>query len=444
MVISGVGFASPLGCGHEAVWRRLVGGESGLRRLPGQFLSPNVKVFAAGLVPYMTGDCQEEEKVKNKVGVLDDGGPFSPYALFGRSVDGEMNMITQYGICAADFALEHAQQPLKSGAYSMERAGVTLATGGVGPLDEIHSAYNVLEKSPRRLSPYFIPKTLTNMTGGHMSLRYGTKGPLLSPSSACAASAHAVGDAYNFIRMGYADVMLAGGAEAAVNQLSIGGFAKMKALSSHEEPVAASRPFDVDRDGFVIAEGACVLVLEDLEKAIARGAPIIAEVTGFGLSSDSHHITSPSPDGNGASRSMEMAIADAGVTPGDVGYINAHATSTPTGDEIEATAIANTFAGSGGDLYVSSTKGATGHLLGAAGALELAFTAMAVRDGVVPPTLNLEQPCQVGGRSEDSLPFKFAKGQSVAHPALAHAINNSFGFGGTNASLLVSKYPQDT
>lgn len=416
------------------MWRKLLGGESGIRKLPANLSSPNVTVFAAGLVPHVSGD-------NEKNALLEDGGPFSAHALFGRSVDGEMNMITQYGICAAEFALEHARQPLKCGAYSMDRAGVTLATGGVGPLDDIHYAYNVLEKSPRRLSPYFIPKTLTNMTGGHMSLRYGTKGPLLSPSSACAASAHAVGDAYNFIRMGYADVMLAGGAEAAVNQLSIGGFAKMKALSTNKDPVAASRPFDVDRDGFVIAEGACVLVLEEMEKAIARGAPIIAEVSGFGLSSDSHHITSPSPDGNGASRSMEMAISDAGIRPVDIGYINAHATSTPTGDEIEAIAIANTFAGSKGDLYVSSTKGATGHLLGAAGAVELAFTALSVRDGVVPPTLNLEQPCQVGDSTEDSLPFQFVRGECIEHPSLVHAINNSFGFGGTNASILLSRDP---
>lgn len=403
-------------------------GKSGLRSLPAHLSSPNVQVFAAGLVPRASKEDND--------GILIDGGPFSSNALFGRSVDGEMNMITQFGICAAEFALEHAQHPFKSGAYNMERAGVTLATGGVGPLDDIHHAYNVLEKSPRRLSPYFIPKTLTNMTGGHISLRYGTKGPLLSPSSACAASAHAVGDAYNFIRMGYADVMLAGGAEAAVNQLSIGGFAKMKALSSNTEPTNASRPFDADRDGFVIAEGACVLVLEEMEKAIARGAPIIAEVSGFGLSSDAHHITSPSPDGNGASRSMEMAMADAGVQPSQIGYINAHATSTPTGDEIEAYAIANTFANSGGDLYVSSTKGATGHLLGAAGAIEVAFTALSVRDGVMPPTLNLEQPCQVG--SQGDTPLRFVQAQKKEHPSLVHAINNSFGFGGTNASLLLS------
>jgi 3-oxoacyl-[acyl-carrier-protein] synthase II len=417
-----------------------------------------VQVSAAGLVPRVNKD---DADAGGGIGgsAMEDGGAFDAEKVFGRSVNGEMNMTTQFGVCAAEFALQHAEQPLTSGAYSMERAGVVLATGGVGPLDDIHQAYTTLEKSPRRLSPYFIPKTLTNMTGGHISLRYGTKGPLLSPSSACAASCHAVGDAYNYIRMGYADVMLAGGAEAAVNHLSIGGFARMKALSSstvEDDPEKASRPFDADRNGFVIAEGACVVVLEEMEKAIARGAPIIAEVCGFGLSSDAHHITSPSPDGNGASRSMQMACDDAGIDPTEVGYINAHATSTPTGDEIEARAIATTFKSDNDrlaisqNLYVSSTKGATGHLLGAAGAIELAFTALAVRDGDLPPTLNLENPCTVTigdgaagvEEKEMGLPFQFVRGVSVKHPALSYAINNSFGFGGTNASVLLGKYPR--
>ncbi len=430
VVITGVGIVSPLGSGNERVWKKIVAGHSGIRALPKALVTEGVPVHAAGLVPVAGPESDYRHIIEADVEDLLDSK-----AIFGRSVDNEMNMITQFGVYASDLALAHASQPLQSGAYSMDKAGVILATGGVGPLDDIHRAYNQVEKSARRLSPYFIPKTLTNMTGGHISLRHGTKGPLLSPSSACAASAHAIGDAYNYIRMGYADVILAGGSEAAVNPLSISGFARMKALSNTIDPLQASRPFDADRNGFVIAEGACVLVIEEMEKAIARGAPILAEICGYGLSSDAHHITSPSPKGEGASRSMQMALDDAGVLAKAVGYINAHATSTPTGDEIEALAIAQTFEGAH-SLLVSSTKGATGHLLGAAGALEVALTALTVRDGTVPPTVNLHKPPTL----EKVQSFEYVlDGKGRKHPNLAYALNNSFGFGGTNASVLLGR-----
>eukprot|EP00605_Chrysophyceae_sp_TOSAG23-4_P000243 GSChrysophyteH1.ASY1.ANO1.280.1 assembled CDS len=395
VVITGIGAVSPLGCGAEHVWSRVLAGDCGISVLPKGLVSENIGVHVAGQVP--VGEEEETHK--------------------------EMSKITQYGLA---------------------RCGVVLATGGVGSISDILDGGDNLKKSFRKLSPYFIPKVLTNMAAGHVSLRHNLRGPLLSPSTACAAGSHAVGDAYNLIRMGYADLVLAGGAESCLDPLSMSGFARMRALTSNEDPKKASKPFDADRDGFVMSEGSCVLVLEELEAAVARNAPIIAEICGYGLSSDAHHITAPSPSGEGALRSMKMAIQDAAIAINDIGYVNAHATSTPQGDAVEAGAVAtlfenedNTLAGEKATVYLSSTKGATGHLLGAAGALETAFTALAVRDSALPATLNLEHP-DPEAKANDTV--QYVKGSSVRPPnPLQYALKNSFGFGGTNASIVLGK-----
>jgi len=446
VVITGVGAVSPLGCGAEHVWRRILAGDCGISQLPAGTLQSSVGVHVAGRVPQGQGEHDYDEK-----------------RVFGRLVGKEMSQLTQYAILASDLALSHAGSPLRgSSEKARDRMGVVLATGGVGSITDILDAGHSLDTSFRKLSPYFIPKVLTNMAGGHISLRHGLRGPLLSPSTACAASTHAIGDAYNLIRLGYADLMLAGGSESCLDPLSISGFARMRALSASDDPLTASRPFDKDRSGFVIAEGACVLVLEDMHHALQRGAPIIAEVCGYGLSADAFHITTPSPNGEGAMRSMNAALRDAGIASCEIGYVNAHATSTPQGDAIEAEAVTTLFLGeqqganaasdsnpdnarshhtdtpprdaAANPLYISSTKGATGHLLGAAGALETAFTALAVRDGKLPMTRNLVTP--------DPAPavqgLQFVRDSSV-DKKLNYALKNSFGFGGTNASLVLGR-----
>lgn len=325
----------------------------------------------------------------------------------------------------------------------MTRAGVAIACG-IGSLEDIIHNNNSFRESYRKLSPYFISKILVNMPAGEVSIRHGFKGPNHAVSTACAASAHAVGDAFNFIKLGYADLMLAGGTESAINDLGIAGFARMKALSGCKDPSKASRPFDSKRDGFVIGEGACVLVLETLESALARKASIIAEVSGYGLSGDAFHITSPSENGNGACRAMSIALQSAGIFTNDIDYINAHATSTPAGDKAESDAIEELFfsnlsldpsfkeRGNVRPLYVSSTKGSTGHMLGAAGAAEIAFTSMALNSGVLPPTLNLENP-------DKETKFVHIP-QTAVNVNIKYAISNSFGFGGTNASIVLKKF----
>jgi 3-oxoacyl-[acyl-carrier-protein] synthase II len=432
VVITGIGAVSPLGCGIERVWARLLAGDCGITMLPPEHLQgKEIGVHVAGLVPHGKDEHSYDEKT-----------------VFGRIVSKEISLLSQYAAFASDLAMIHAGSPLKGWSKEeKERAGVVLATGGVGSIADILEAGRNLDSSFRKLSPYFVPKVLTNMAGGHVSLRHELRGPLMSPSTACAASSHAVGDAYNLIRLGYADVMLAGGAEACVDPLTMAGFSRMRALSQSDKPLEASRPFDKDRTGFVIAEGACILVLEELEQARKRGANIIAEICGYGMSADAFHITTPSPNGEGAVRSMKTALKQAGIQPCDVGYVNAHATSTPQGDTIELAAVSELFFPAdamkgaahkerdivSNPLLISSTKGATGHLLGAAGALELAFTALAVRDGRVPATRNLQSP--------DPMPvagLQHVTGQ-YQERRLRYALKNSFGFGGTNASLVLGE-----
>lgn len=314
----------------------------------------------------------------------------------------------------------------------LDRAGACIASG-IGSVEDIVAGHEALQVSHRRLSPYFVPRILIGSAGGAISIRHGLRGPLHAASTACAASAHSIGDAYNFIRLGYADAMLAGGAEASVNALSVAGFHRLKALSPLPNAKGASRPFDADRRGFVMGEGAGVLLLEDLECARRRGATVVAELSGYGLSADAHHITSPSPDGDGACRSMQSALADAGLRPEQVTYVNAHATGTPAGDLAEARAIERVFGAACERLFVSSTKGATGHLLGGAGAVEAAFTAYAVQEGRLPHTLNLAAPIDAR--------FQYVRTEPML-TAVAHAMSNSFGFGGTNCSLILSKFVQ--
>ena len=429
VVVTGIGAVTPLGCGIEHVWQRILAGESGISKLP-EFLNLSKEgVHVAGQVPQ---------------GEAEDPYSYNLKQVFGRNIGNEMSKITQYGVYASDLALKHAGNPLQGMTdEQLTKVGVVLATGGVGSISDIVSSGEIIAKngSARKLSPYFIPKVLTNMAAGHISLRHNLRGPLLSPSTACAASSHAIGDAYNLIRMGYADIILAGGSESCIDSLSISGFNRMRALTSEKDPTRASRPFDNDRNGFVIAEGSCILVLEDRDSAVARNAPIIAELCGYGLSSDAHHITAPSPTGEGVIRCMQMAIKDAGVAIHDIDYINAHATSTPQGDAIEAGAISRLF-NSDGDCgtsvcYISSTKGATGHLLGAAGALESAFAALAVRDNIVPPTLNLNN---LSSGLELHNNVKFVANQSMkTKTPLNYSLKNSLGFSGTNASLVFGK-----
>lgn len=428
--ITGIGIVSPLGCGTEHVWKRIIAGHCGISALPDGYMPPNVPVHVAAFVP------------------KDSSNPhaYNENAVFSRSVGKEMALFTQYAIYASDLALAHANlNPKSLPSTQLERMGTTVSSGGISSLGEILSASQNFNQSFKKLSPYFVPKILINTAAGQVSLRHGLKGPQHTVATACAAGSHAIGDAFNFIRLGYADCMLAGGAEASIDPLALAGFARMRAVTTSQDPLTASRPFDKKRSGFVMAEGACILVLEEVEVALRRGANVLAEVVGYGLSSDSHHPTSPAPDGDGASRSMRMALWDAGISSHDalneVGYINAHATSTTVGDEIEASTITALFAPRTAltPLYISSTKGATGHLLGAAGALETGLTALALRDGMVPPTINLDCPHPLGGPLAH-VPHTGIVLSNVERRQFRFALKNSFGFGGTNASLVLKRW----
>ncbi|MBI1363030.1 MAG: beta-ketoacyl-ACP synthase II [Proteobacteria bacterium] len=402
VVVTGMGVVSPLGTGLAKTWDGLMNGRSGVRAIT-RFDTSDYACRIAAEVPDFNVDDWVNVKDQKK-----------------------MDVFIQYGMAATAEALKMAG--LEEAPEAMkDRIGVLLGSG-IGGLPAIEEAYTTLkERGPRRISPFFIPSILINLLPGHVSIRYGFRGPNTSTVSACATSAHAVGDAAEMIRRGIADVMVAGGAESAVCPLAVGGFAASRALSTgyNDNPAAASRPFDKDRDGFVMGEGAATLILEEYEHAKARSATIYAEVAGYGLSGDGYHMTSPAPDGNGAKRAMAMALADAGVAASGVQYVNAHATSTPAGDEIESGAIEATF---GGKIAVSSTKSMTGHLLGAAGALESIVCIQAIRTGHVPPTINLATPsdnCRL-----DYIPHT---GRDLK---VKVALNNSFGFGGTNASLV--------
>ena len=416
VVITGMGLVTPLACGVEASWTRLIEGRSG---------AGPITRFDASALP---------TRIACEVPVGDGSdGTFNPDDWMAPKDQRKVDRFILLAMAAAQQAVEDAGWTPEDEEDRL-RTGVMIGSG-IGGLENIAAtAVTLRDKGPRRVSPFFIPGSLINLCSGHVSIRYGFKGPNHSVVTACSTGAHAIGDAMRMIKWGDADVMVAGGAEAAVCEIGIAGFNACKALSTdfNDEPTRASRPYDKARDGFVMGEGAGVVVLEELEHARARGAKIYAEVVGYGMSGDAYHITSPAPDGDGGFRSMRAALQNAGLDPADVDYVNAHGTSTPLGDEIELGAVTRLLGNHAGETAMSSTKSAIGHLLGAAGAVEAIFSTLAIRDNVAPPTLNLENPSVE--TPLDLVPL-------AAQPRrIDVALSNSFGFGGTNASLVLKRF----
>ena len=417
VVVTGIGLVTPLGVGTENIWKRLTAGESGIRAIQ-SFDVSDLPAKIAGQVP--RGETAS--------------GLFNADDWVPPKDQRKMDEFIVYAMAAADQAVTDAGWK-PDDAEDRERTGVMIGSG-IGGLPGItEGAITLHERGPRRLSPFFIPSNLINLASGHVSIRYGYRGPNHAVVTACSTGAHAIGDAARLIMWDDADVMVCGGTEAAVCRLGIAGFAAARALSTafNDEPSRASRPWDKKRDGFVMGEGAGIVVLEELEHAKKRGAKIYAEVVCYGMSGDAHHITAPAEDGNGAFRAMRNALKRAELTPDRIDYINAHGTSTPLGDEIELGAVKRLFGEHAYKVSMSSTKSAIGHLLGAAGSVEAIFSILAMRDSVVPPTLNLENPSE--GCDIDLVPLK-AKERRVDY-----ALSNSFGFGGTNASLIFGRAP---
>ncbi|MDX1981653.1 MAG: beta-ketoacyl-ACP synthase II [Bryobacteraceae bacterium] len=409
VVVTGVGLVSALGIGTEENWTALKSGRGGIARIT--LFDPDR--FA----------CQIAGEVKN----------FDPLAWVEKKEVKKMGRFIQLGIAASECAMRMAD--LKIAPEDAEMAGVYIGSG-IGGFEVIEREHKtLLERGPDRISPFFIPATIINLASGYVSIRTGAKGPNSATATACTTSAHAIGDSFKIIQRGDADVMICGGAEAAVTPMGIGGFAAMKALSTRNtDPDKASRPWDRGRDGFVVGEGAGILILEELEKAKRRGANILAEIAGYGMSADAYHITSPSEDGEGAFRVMRNALKDARLDPSTIDYINAHGTSTQLGDRIETLAIKRTFGEHARKLAVSSTKSMTGHLLGGAGGLEAGITVLAIRDQIAPPTVNLESADE--GCDLDYIP-NHARAMKIEN-----ALSNSFGFGGTNGCLIFKKYSE--
>ncbi len=406
VVVTGVGLVSPLGVGTEESWSALLAGKSGVG-------------------PITRFDVTEyPSKIAGEI----DG--FEPTDYFERKDLKKTDLHIQYSVAATSFAL--ADSGFEIDDSNAERVGVTIGSG-IGGLTTIETTHErLLARGPSRISPFFIPSLAVNLAAGHVSIRYGARGPNTAPCTACTTGLHAVGDAFRMIQHGYADAMIAGGAEGVVTPLGIGGFCAMKALSTrNDEPERASRPWDRDRDGFVLGEGAGIMVLEELEQARRRGARVYAEIAGYGLSGDAYHISAPHPEGQGAETVMRQALADAELEIDSVDYINAHGTSTPLGDVAEVLAIKQVFGDHARKLAVSSTKSATGHLLGAAGGLETGFVCLAMRDQVLPATINHEHPGE--GCDLDFVPL------TPRETRVDVAINNSFGFGGTNGALVFKR-----
>lgn len=413
VVVTGMGLVTPLGVGVTTTWSKLINGQSGIRRVD-HFDVSDLSAQVAGVVPRGAGP-----------------GLFEPNHILQPKEQRRVQDFILYAMGAADEAYTQAGLATLSDAQR-ERAGVLIGSG-IGGVNSIAEMAVVLkEQGPRRLSPYFIPRSLINEASGMVAIRHQLRGPTHAVVTACATGAHAIGDAARLIQYGDADIMLAGGTEAALGRLTIAGFAVMRALSTayNQSPEQASRPWDNDRDGFVMAEGAGVVVLEELEHARARNAPILGEVLGYGLSGDAYHMSAPEPTGDGARRAMQAALGHAKLAPADVDYLNAHATSTPVGDPVELAAVRTLWNGEVSELAISSTKSSTGHLLGAAGAVEAIFTILALRDQVVPPTLNLHAPCAT---DINLVPLE------AQQKKLRYALSNSFGFGGTNAALVLGK-----
>ena len=411
VVITGMGIVSPVGTGVEYAWKNVLAGKSGVRKIDSFEVSDLASQIAG--IP--------------EVGT--DAGQYNPDAVVDAREQRKLDKYALYGIVAADEAIKDAGLDKYDG--DKNRIGVAIGSG-IGGFNTIYeNCIELHEGGPRRVSPFFIPKGIINMAAGNISIKYGLKGPNISVVTACATGAHSIGEAARMIKYGDADIMVCGGTEGAVSRISLAGFSAMRALSTRNDDAArASRPWDKNRDGFIMAEGAGVLVLEEYEHAVARGAKIYAEVAGYGMSGDAYHITAPSPNGEGGKRAMMAALDDAGLKPADVDYINAHGTSTGLGDVGELAAVQELFEGV--PVSMSSTKSVTGHLLGAAGAVEAIFCVCAIRDGVVPPTINLEDPEDAVG-DFDLVP-NVAKERQVDV-----AISNSFGFGGTNASIVLKK-----
>ncbi|HEX9638454.1 MAG TPA: beta-ketoacyl-ACP synthase II [Acidobacteriota bacterium] len=407
VVVTGVGLVSPLGVGTKPTWEGLVRGQAGI----GPITRFDAREFDARIAGEVKG--------------------FEPRDFIEPKEVKKMDLFIAYSLAAAQFALESAHYSIGPG--EAERIGVLVGSGigGFGIIEREHE--KLLKSGPSRISPFFIPAVIVNLASGHISIRFGAKGPNSATCTACSTGAHAIGDSYKLIQRGAAEVMIAGGTESAITPLSVGGFAAMRALSTRNDDAAkASRPFDRDRDGFVIGEGAGVLILEELKHAIRRDAPILAEIVGYGMSGDAFHMTAPPPDGSGAIRVMQAALDDAGVPSQIVGYINAHGTSTPLNDKVESLAIKKVFGEHAYQLAISSTKSMTGHLLGAAGGLEAGICVLALQDQMLPPTINYDNPdpdCDL-----DYVPNK------AREVAFEYALSNSFGFGGTNAALLFKRF----
>jgi 3-oxoacyl-[acyl-carrier-protein] synthase II len=407
VVVTGIGLVSPLGIGTESNWAALMSGTSGI----GPITRFDASQFAARIAGEVRG--------------------FDPLQFVDKKDVKKMDIFIQYAIAASQFAMDDAQLTITPELAPNTGVSIGSGIGGFSTIEREHIA--LLNGGPRKVSPFFIPSAIINLAAGQLSIRYGAKGPNTATCTACSASAHAIGDAYEIIRRDAADVMIAGGSEAAVTPMSVGGFAALRALSTrNDDPPRASRPFDKDRDGFVVGEGAGVLILEELERARARGARIYAEVVGYGMSADAYHITAPSEDADGAYRVMRATLKSAGIQASQVDYINAHGTSTPHGDNVETFAIKRAFGECAKKVAVSSTKSMTGHLLGAAGGLEAGITALAVHHQYAPPTINLEHP-------DEECDLDYVPLTARALP-IRYALSNSFGFGGTNAALLFKRY----
>jgi len=416
VVVTGMGMVTPLGCGVEPTWKRLIAGESGAQVVD-RFDISDVAAKVACTIPRGDGS----------------NGTYNADQWMESKEQRKVDDFIVYAMAAARQALDDANwHPTEKD--DQVATGVMIGSG-IGGIEGIAETAIVLkERGPRRVSPFFIPGRIINLASGYVSIEHGLKGPNHAVVTACSTGAHAIGDASRLIALGDADVMVAGGAESPVNRISLAGFAALRALSTafNDQPARASRPYDKDRDGFVMGEGGGAVTLEELEHAKARGAKIYAEVIGYGLSGDAYHITAPTPDGDGAFRCMSMAIKRAGIAPKDIDYINAHGTSTPLGDEIELGAVQRLVGDAGKRISMSSTKSCIGHLLGAAGAVEAIFSILAIRDRIAPPTINLDNPSVE--TDIDLVPHK-ARQRNIDI-----ALSNSFGFGGTNASLIFRRY----
>ncbi|MEW6215360.1 MAG: beta-ketoacyl-ACP synthase II [Nitrospirota bacterium] len=407
VVVTGIGLITPLGVGVRATWENLIQGKSGIRKITHFDASAFQTQIAGEVEGFNPEDYIEPKEVK------------------------KMDRFIHFAVAATKMAMDDSGMKItKSNA---ERVGVIVGSGigGLNAIEHYHSV--LLEKGPKRISPFFIPMLIINLASGQISIKFGARGPNSAVATACATGSHSIGDAYKIIQRGDADAMIAGGTEAVITPLGIGGFNAMKALSTkNDEPEKASRPFDVDRDGFVMGEGAGIMILESLESALGRGTKIYAEIVGYGMTADAHHITSPAPAGEGAARCMTMALRDGGVKHSGVDYINAHGTSTKYGDELESNAIKTVFGEHAYKVAISSTKSMTGHLLGAAGGVEAVISVLSIYNDIVPPTINLNNPdpeCDL-----DYVPHKSRK------MTVNYALSNSFGFGGTNACILFKKF----